>query len=141
MLFRKFTFMTCLALALVVSPPVQAKKNQPALIEWGERITLTPPQGGLGRYPRLTKITRGVRAGDLLICYQSGLKGGDFWLYRSSDLGRSWDNARKVNSATRQWNFASCNIIQLNDGRLMMSMLRRARGSNLSRDYYMDDFV
>jgi hypothetical protein len=109
-----------------------------AAITWGETITLTPPDGGMGRYPRLVKIEHGAHAGDLLLCYQSDAMGGDFFLYRSRDLGRSWDGPEMVNNANRTWNYASCNVIQLTDGRLLMSMQRRLKGSNLGQDYYMD---
>lgn len=116
----------------------QKKQAGGGAIEWGERITLVPPEGGMGRYPRLVKVTKGARAGDLLLCYQTEETGGDFWMYRSSDNGHSWDGPKLVNSATRQWNYASCNVIQLSDGRLMMSMLRRARGSVLGKDFFID---
>lgn len=132
-----------LALALALAPITGAEardstQKRGTSIEWGERITLTPPEGGMGRYPRLVDITAGARAGDLLICYQTGRTGGDFWIYRSRDRGHSWEDPVQVNRATRKWNFASCNILQLDDGRLMMSMLRRARNSNLGQDYYID---
>lgn len=125
-------------LALGPAPGAQAGGRKASSIEWGERITLIPPEGGMGRYPRLVQVTRGAAQGDLLLCYQTGKTGGDFWIYRSKDHGHSWTGPVKVNEATRKWNFASCNIIQLDDGRLMMSMLRRARRSNLGRDYFID---
>lgn len=107
-------------------------------IIWGESIRLDPPDGGIGRYPRLVQIKQGSHAGDLLLFYQSGATGGDFGMYRSRDNGHTWSGAEIVNRTTRNWNFASCNVIELQDGRLMMSMQRRARGSNLARDYYID---
>jgi hypothetical protein len=142
-MFRRVFAVLAMAAALVLVQPdtpfAKQKKSQPGQsIVWGERIDLTPPEGGMGRYPRLVRITKGAARGDLLLCYQTGKTGGDFWLYRSRDLARSWEGPVKVNKATPKWNFASCNIIQLDDGRLMMSMLRRARGSNLGRDYFID---
>ena len=107
-------------------------------IVWGAQITLIPPDGAMGRYPRLVKIASGPHADDLLLFYQSAAKGGDFWMYRSRDLGQSWGDPVMVNRATKRWNYASCNVIQLQDGRLMMTMQRRAKGSNLGRDYCMD---
>lgn len=141
MRFRNIVLIAGLALALTAAVDAGAagkKHKRDTTIAWGEQIDLIPPEGGMGRYPRLVKITRGAAAGDLLICYQTGATGGDFWIYRSRDLGHSWTGPVKVNEATPDWNFASCNIIQLDDGRLLMSMLRRARGSNLARDYYID---
>jgi len=106
-------------------------------IVWGERIDLKPPVGA-GRYPRLLQLTRGARAGDLLLFYQTQMTGGDFWMYRSVDNGHSWGQPVQVNKAGDGWNYASCNVIQLDDGRLLMSMQRRLRGSNLAQDYYID---
>lgn len=106
-------------------------------IVWTDRIDLRPPEG-IGRYPRLVKLRQGAHAGDLLLFYQTAEMGGDFWMYRSTDNGHSWGTAVKVNDANKTWNYASCNVIELADGRLMMSMQRRLRGSNLAKDYYMD---
>lgn len=118
----------------------KARAKTSTSIEWGERIDLIPPEGGMGRYPRLVKITRGDRAGDLLLCYQTGRLGGDFWTYRSVDGGLTWEDPTMVNASTPKWAFASCNIVQLDDGRLLMSMLRHAKtgGSNLAQDYFID---
>ena len=136
---RLFFLLALPALLALQSPArVTAQAASPNTIQWGERITLVPPEGGMGRYPRLTRITKGPGAGDLLLCYQTQRTGGDFWIYRSRDLGRSWAAPVRVNKAGRKWNFASCNILQLDDGRLMMSMLRRARKSNLGRDFFID---
>ena len=107
-------------------------------IIWGEQTTLHPPGGAMGRYPRLLKIKTGPHEGDLLLTYQTEEHGGDFMMYRSSDLGRTWADPILINKATTDWNFASCNIIQLSDGRLLMSMQRRVPGSNLGKDYYID---
>ena len=59
-------------------------------------------------------------------------------MYRSSDLGQTWKGPTLINKATRKWDFASCNIIELDDGRLLMTMQRRLRGSNLGGDFYID---
>ena len=42
-------------------------------IVWGKTITLTPPDGAMGRYPRLVKLESGPHAGDLLMTYQTGV--------------------------------------------------------------------
>ena len=47
-------------------------------IVWGEQITLVPPDGAMGRYPRLVKITSGPHADDLL---QENPFGRDLSLY------------------------------------------------------------
>lgn len=107
-------------------------------IIWGDQITLTPPNGTMGAYPRLVQIKTGAHQGDLLLTYQTEGAGGDFMMYRSSDLGRSWADPVLINKASPEWNYASCNIIQLTDGRLLMSMQRRVRDSNLGRDFYID---
>ena len=120
------------ALRVTVAPAVSRD------IIWGEQITLTPPDGGMGRYPRLVQIKTAAHQGDLLLFYQTERTGGDFWMYRSNDGGHHWGNPVKVNAASAAWNFASCNVIQLQDGRLMMTMQRRARNSNLGQDFYMD---
>ena len=116
----------------------KTKTGYDGSIVWGARIDLVPPEGGMGRYPRLVKVTQGDAAGDLLLFYQTVATGGDFWMYRSRDAGRSWQGPQKVNAAGNGWNYASCNVIQLDDGRLMMSMQRRKRGSNLGKDYFID---
>lgn len=107
-------------------------------IVWGDQITLTPPGGTMGRYPRILKLTSGPDKGDILLTYQTEQSGGDFLMYRSSDLGRTWNAPTLINRATKTWDYASCNIIELSDGRLMMSMQRRVRGSNLGKDFYID---
>ncbi|MEO8245007.1 MAG: sialidase family protein [bacterium] len=107
-------------------------------IIWGDQITLTPPNGTMGRYPRLVDLKTGPHKGDLLLTYQTDAHGGDFMMYRSSDRGRTWADPVLVNKATPQWDFASCNIIQLTDGRLLMSMQRRVPGSNLGKNFYID---
>lgn len=107
-------------------------------ITWGKTITLTTPDGTIGRYPRLVKVASGNHAGDLLLSYQTAKNTGDFMMYRSSDKGQSWTGPTKINDDTDQWDFASCNIIQLKDGRLLMTMQRREHGSNLGGDYYID---
>ncbi len=107
-------------------------------IIWGPQITLNPPGRAMGRYPRLVVVRKGAHQGDLLLSYQTGSDGGDFMMYRSSDQGRTWAPPVMVNQATTEWDYASCNIIQLSDGRLMMTMQRRARGTNLGKDFYID---
>ena len=107
-------------------------------ITWGKTITLTPPGQTLGRYPRLVQLKTGAHAGDLLLTYQTELNGGDFMQYRSSDKGQTWTGPQVINKATSDWDFASCNVIELEDGRLLMTMQRRKVGSNLGGDYYMD---
>jgi hypothetical protein len=107
-------------------------------ILWGEQITLTPPGGAMGRYPRILKLTQGPDQGDILLSYQTEAHGGDFMMYRSSDQGRSWGDPILINQSTDQWYHASCNIIELSDGRLLMSMQRRVLGSGLGRDYFID---
>lgn len=106
-------------------------------IVWGDRIDLTPPAGG-GAYPRLVKINAGPGAGDLLLTYQSGFLGGDIWMDRSHDGGHTWAAPEVVNARAGKWKYANCNIIQLDDGRLMMTFQRRDRSSALAKDYYID---
>jgi len=133
-----------LCLATLVPAPGQARikdiADVPAShdIIWGDQITLNPPGGAMGRYPRILKLTQGPDAGDILLTYQTEQHGGDFMMYRSSDQGRTWGDPMRVNKATPDWDYASCNIIELSDGRLMMAMQRRVRGTNLGKDFYMD---
>ncbi len=110
-------------------------------IIWGEQITLTPPDGAMGRYPRIVKLTSGPDKGDILLTYQTGANGGDFWMYRSSDLGRSWGDPALIHREEPGWNHASCNIIELSDGRLLMSLQRRVEDSNLGKDFYIDVMI
>ena len=139
---RSLIALILIAVALVTPAHARTKKavgDPPSQdIIWGEQITLVPPDGAMGRYPRLVKIASGPHANDLLLFYQSAAMGGDFWMYRSRDLGHTWGEPVMVNRADKRWNFASCNVIQLQDGRLMMTMQRRAKGSNLGQDYYID---
>lgn len=125
------------ATVAVEAEPV-AQMTPAGNIVWGKTITLTPPNGAMGRYPRLVRVTQGAHAGDLLLTYQTGLVGGDFMMYRSSDNGASWGEPVRINTATTQWDFASCNIIQLTDGRLLMTLQRRVPQAQLGRDFYMD---
>ena len=104
----------------------------------GRWTDLAPPNGAMGVSPRLVKFRKGPSRGDLLLFYQSGFLGGDFWMYRSHDLGKSCTDPVQVNRQTGLWTFASCNVIQLEDGRLLMTMQRRIRSSNLARDYFID---
>ena len=143
MLNRWMTLALCAGLALPVGmaralPKTIADVPASHDIIWGDQITLHPPGGAMGRYPRLLKIKTGAHAGDLLLSYQTQTSGGDFMLYRSTDNGRTWAVPYLVNKATPDWDYASCNIIQLTDGRLLMTMQRRVRGSNLGKDYYID---
>ena len=129
----------CLAPATLLAPARAAAEIRAAHdIVWAGQITLNPPGGTMGRYPRLLKLTSGPASGDILLTYQTERTGGDFLMYRSSDQGRTWAEAVLVNKATPEWDYASCNIIQLTDGRLLMSMQRRLRGSNLGKDFYID---
>ncbi len=134
--------LVCLTASMAVSSPKQtgslAALTPGNEIVWGKTITLTPPNGTLGRYPRLVQLTKGPHAGDLLLTYQTELMGGDFMMYRSSDKGQTWSGPTLINKDTDNWNFASCNIIQLDDGRLLMSMQRRQPRSDLGGGYYID---
>ncbi len=107
-------------------------------ILWGPRITLTPPDGAMGRYPRILVLTTGPDRGDILLTYQTGEHSGDFMMYRSSDQGRTWGQPTLINQEMPGWDYASCNVIQLQDGRLLMAMQRRVEGSNLGKDFYID---
>ena len=106
-------------------------------IVWGDRIDLTPPQGG-GAYPRLVKIKTGPGAGDLLLFYQSAFLGGDTWMDRSHDGGKTWTAPEVVNARAGKWKYANCNVIQLDDGRLLMTFQRRDGTSGLAKDYFID---
>ncbi len=59
-------------------------------IVWGKRITLTPPDGAMGTYPRLVVLKSGPGKGDILLTCQTEGFSGDFFMYRSSDQGRTW---------------------------------------------------
>ena len=77
-------------------------------IIWGKTITLTPPDGAMGRYPRLARLETGHHAGDLLLTYQTGNVGGDFMMYRSHPtMGQTWSGPTLLNRATPDWDFAS----------------------------------
>jgi hypothetical protein len=101
-------------------------------------MTLTPPDGTMGRYPRLLVLDQGPNAGQILMSYQTGEHGGDFMMYRSDDKGRTWQGPDLIHEQPDGWATASCNIIQLSDGRLMMSIQRRVEGSNLGKEFYID---
>lgn len=142
--FLRAALAGCLALTLAFGDAAEARNTRKGTadgagqtIAWGERITLAPP-AGIGRYPRLLQIRKGAHAGDLLLFYQTTETGGDFWMYRSTDNGHNWGTPRRINAADATWNYASCNVIQLEDGRLMMSRLRRVKQSTLARDQYID---
>ncbi len=128
--------------ALLAAGPVLAKPKSISKvplshdITWTDHITLTPPDGAMGRYPRILKLTQGPDAGDILLTYQTGEHHGDFMMYRSSDQGRTWADPVLIHAEEPGWDQASCNIIELSDGRLIMSIQRRVEGSNLGRDYY-----
>ena len=135
----------CAALALTgaLAPALARTKSiadVPAAhdIVWGKRITLTPPDGAMGTYPRLVVLKSGPGKGDILLTCQTERFSGDFFMYRSSDQGRTWAGPTLIHKQKPGWLNASCNIIELSDGRLLMVMQRRVEGSNLGKDFYMD---
>ena len=133
------TLCTLLASGAASAKPKSIAKVAPSRdIVWTDRITLTPPDGAMGRYPRILQLTQGPDKGDILLTYQTGENGGDFWMYRSSDQGRTWGQPVRIHREAAGWDQASCNIIELSDGRLLMSIQRRVEGSNLGKDFYID---
>lgn len=134
------------ALALIFAAMAPAEARTKAIADvppshdiiWGDQITLIPPDGAMGRYPRILVLNQGPGKGDILLTYQTEEHSGDFMMYRSSDKGRTWGEPSLINRMKPGWDYASCNVIQLEDGRLLMAMQRRVEGSNLGKDFYMD---
>jgi hypothetical protein len=79
----------------------------------------------------------GAHAGDLLLFFQSQQTGGDFYQSRSTDNGHSWGAAQLILNSGGTWNHASCNVIQLNDGRLLMTYQRRLREGTFAKNRFI----
>jgi hypothetical protein len=113
---------------------VHADPNQISAKEivWLERAEIDV---AYAKYVRMVKITKGAHAGELLVTYQDREHGGHFWGIRSKDGGVTWSepsiilkhDGKLVNG---DWTMmiANCNIIELDDGRLMMVHQERGPG-------------
>jgi hypothetical protein len=113
-------------------PGAQISAND---IVWMEQSTIDVD---FAKYVRMVKITKGEHAGELLVTYQDREHGGDFWATRSKDGGLTWSTPEvmlkfdgKFQKNKNDWSYiiANCNIIELDDGRLMMVHQERGPGT------------
>lgn len=103
-------------------------------IAWLDMTKINVPYA---KYLRMVKITQGKHAGELLVTYQDRAHGGNFWGIRSKDGGLTWSSPKILLKWNAKWlpdkhdwsmAIANCNIIQLDDGRLMMVHQERGPG-------------
>lgn len=94
-------------------------------ITWKDEIVLD----GTFKYIRLCKVTKGPAAGDLIMTYFQSDHSAPFGMRRSKDEGRTWGNETifMVNNTNNY--YVNPGILQLDDGRLMLSYCKRSKGS------------
>lgn len=113
---RRFQFLIAL-LFLVFSLSAQDE------ITWKDEIVLD----GTFKYIRLCKVTKGPAAGDIIMTYFQSDHSAPFGMRRSKDEGRTWGNETIFMRNTSINYYVNPGILQLDDGRLMLSYCKRAK--------------
>ena len=92
-------------------------------ITWKDEIVLD----GTFKYIRLCKVTKGPAAGDIIMTYFQSDHSAPFGMRRSKDEGRTWGNETIFMRNTSMNYYVNPGILQLDDGRLMLSYCKRAK--------------
>jgi hypothetical protein len=104
-------------------------------IRWLDKVT---ELSGPGKYARMVLMKQGPKAGQLLLTYQTFPHGRNIVKRYSSDGGKTWSDAVSILKKNTEWTYANCNIIELKDGRLLMTYQRRADSNEYTgRDRYV----
>ncbi len=93
-------------------------------ITWKEQIVID----GTSKYVRLCKVTKGVAKGDLIMTYFKSDHSAPFGMRRSKDDGRTWSDETIFMKNTSTNYYVNPGILQLDDGRLMLSYCKRSKG-------------
>lgn len=80
---------------------------------------------GPAKYGRMVLITQGPKAGQILLTYQKYAHGRRIVKRYSADDGLTWSAESTVLQKSGVWTYANCNIIELSDGRLLMTYQKR----------------
>ncbi|MCX6326602.1 MAG: T9SS type A sorting domain-containing protein [Bacteroidia bacterium] len=95
-------------------------------ITWKDEIVLD----GTFKYIRLCKVTKGPAAGDIIMTYFKNDHSAPFGMRRSKDEGRSWSDETIFMKNTATNYYVNPGILQLDDGRLMLSYCKRANNTS-----------
>lgn len=105
-------------------------------INWiGDVIEIPGP----AKYGRMVLMKQGPKAGQILLTYQKSTYGRKIVKRYSPDDGSTWTEESTVLQKTGEWTYANCNIIELQDGRLLMAYQKRKENGELftGRDRYV----
>ena len=80
---------------------------------------------GPAKYARMVLMKQGPKAGQILLTYQKFTYGRKIVKRYSSDDGVTWSPESLLLQKTGDWTYANCNIIELTDGRLLMTYQKR----------------
>lgn len=100
-------------------------------IVWKEQIVIE----GTSKYVRLCKVTKGVVQGDLIMTYFKSDHSAPFGMRRSKDDGRTWSDETIFMRNDDQFYYVNPGILQLEDGRLMLSYCKRGKDNYLGVMY------
>ncbi len=93
---------------------------------------------GPGKYSRMVLMKQGPKAGQILLTYQEYDHGRVIVKRYSSDGGKTWSAKSNVLKKNTDWTYANCNIIELKDGRLLMTYQKRVDNNQYTgRDRYV----
>lgn len=116
---RHFQFL--IAILLLALSTLSAQNE----ITWKDEITLE----GTFKYIRLCKVTKGPAAGDIIMTYFQSDHSAPFGMRRSKDEGRTWSNETIFMTNNATYYYVNPGILQLDDGRLMLSYCKRGKPS------------
>lgn len=94
---------------------------------------------GPAKYARMVLMKQGPKAGQILLTYQKFTYGRKIVKRYSSDDGVTWSPESLLLQKTGDWTYANCNIIELTDGRLLMTYQKRKEDGYyfIGRDRYV----
>lgn len=92
-------------------------------IVWKEKIVID----GTSKYVRLCKVTKGDALGDIIMTYFKSDHSAPFGMRRSKDEGRTWSDETIFMRNDDQYYYVNPSILQLDDGRLMLSYCKRSK--------------